>query len=193
MRPEKTYSLRALFVGRGWRDGLVLIAGAIVAIASIWSAVREGTGLGWAIGVAAMVVVYLLAPWLKPLRARNEAARREELYGKVTIDDWGVTRVCGKAREAVAWTDVVWVAIETTEEGRWAEDFFYLLGDADGNGVVVPNYIAIESNLVDTMHAQLPGLDHKQAAVAIGSTTNAIFKIWERPEPPARKPSSLAN
>jgi hypothetical protein len=185
--------MRALFVGRGWRDGLVLIGGGIIAVASIWQALREGTGLAWAIGVAVMVAVYLLAPWLKPLRARNEAARREKLYGKVTIDDWGVTRVSGKVREAVAWSDVVWVAIETAEEGRWAEDFFYLLGDADGNGVVVPNFIAIESNLVETMHAQLPGLDYKKAAVAIGSTTNAIFKIWERPEPPAGKPSSLAN
>ena len=109
----------------------------------------------------------------------------------MTVDNWGVTRVCGKVREAVAWTDVVWVAIETTDEGPWAEDFFYLLCGADGKGVIVPNFLAIELNLVDTMHDQLPGVDYKQAAIAIGSMNNAIFKIWDRTDPPARKPSSL--
>jgi hypothetical protein len=186
-------SLRALFVGRGWRDTLVLIGGGIIAASAISHAAQRGTGWAKAIAVAAMVVAYLFIPWLKPLRARNEAARLERLHGKVTVDDWGVTRICGKVREAVAWHDVVWVAIETTDEGPGAEDFFYLLAGADGKGVVVPNFLAIELNLVDAMYERLPGLDYKQAAIAIGSTTNAIFKIWERPEPPAGKPPRLSN
>jgi hypothetical protein len=172
--------LRTLFVGRSWLDRLVLIGGGAFAAILIWKAARMGKGWGDAIGVAAMVVAYLFLPWLKPLEARLDAARLEKLYGTVTIDDWGVTRVAGKLREAVAWTDLIWVAIETTDAGPGAEDFFFLLGGADGKGVVVPNFLATKLNLLATLQARLPDLDNAQVAVAVGSTGNAMFKIWER-------------
>jgi hypothetical protein len=183
--------LRALFLGRGWRDTLVLIAVGVLAGFVIWHAVRTGRGWAGAIGMALAVVAYLFAPWLKPLRAKQDAARLEKLYGTVTIDDWGVTRVAGKLREAVAWADLIWVAIETTDAGPYAEDFFFLLGGADGKGVVVPNFLATKLNLLATLQARLPDLDNAQVAVAVGSTSNAMFKIWERPPvsaPPARDP-----
>ena len=158
----KPYSLRALFVGRGWWDTAVLVAAWVLAIAGIWWAARKGTGWGSAISVAVIAVAYTLIPWIERLRDRNEAARLEWLYGTVTVDDWGVTRVGGRLREAVAWRDLVWVCIQTTEEGPGAEDFFFLLGSADGKGCVVPNFIASKlcgSGLATSQQLQLAGFE----------------------------------
>jgi hypothetical protein len=179
----KPYSLRALFVGRGWRDTAVMVGAWGLAVAGIWRAAHKGTGWPSAIGVALMALLYTFIPWLEPLRHRNEAARLERLYGTVTIDDWGVTRVRGRLREAVAWRDLVWVCIQTTDEGPGAEDFFFLLGSADGKGCVVPNFIATKLGLLGTLQERLPGLDNAQVTIAAGSTTNAFFTIWGRQSP----------
>jgi hypothetical protein len=184
--------VRDLFVGRSRRQLLVCIAAWLFAVAVIVQAVRRGEGLGSAIGVCVMALLYTLLPWFEPLMKRSEAARRKKLYGTVTVDDWGVTRVAGKLREVVAWEDLAWVAIQTTDEGPGAEDFFFLLGGADGKGVVVPNFIATELNLLATLQARLPGLDNMQVALASGSTTNATFTIWKRPEPTDSPPPTSA-
>jgi len=185
----KPYSLRALFVGRSWRQMLVVIAAWLFAIAVIVQAVRRGTGVRSAIGVCVMALLYTLVPWFKPLTDRNEAARRRKLYGTVTVDDWGVIRVSGDLREAIAWKDLDWVAIRTTGEGPWHEDFFFLLGGVDGKGVVVANSLATELSLLATLQERLPGLDNEQVVRASGSTTDAMFTIWKRTTPPAAPPS----
>lgn len=184
--------IRDLFVGRSWRQRLIIVAAWLFAIAIVIQAVRKGTGLGSAIGVCVMALLYTMVPWFNPLIDRREAARRHKLYGTVTVDDWGVTRVAGELREAVAWTDLVWVAIRTTDEGPGAEDFFFLLGGADGKGVVVPNFIASEISLLATLQARLPGLDNNQVLEATGSTSNATFTIWKRPDTAAPPPPAAA-
>jgi hypothetical protein len=179
----KPYSLRALFVGRTWvRSAVVIFLWAVV-IAGIWGAAHKGSGWGSVIGVAAVALGYTFMPWLEP----SEAAHLERLYGTVTIDDWGVTRVAGKLREAVAWSDLVWVCIQTTDEGPGAEDFFFLLGGADGKGCVIPNFIATKFGLLGILQQRLPGLDNQQVALAVGSTANAFFTIWGQPPPTAAK------
>jgi hypothetical protein len=183
---RKQYALRALFAGRGWLDTLVLVGGWAAAVFGIWHAARTGKGWGGAIGVTAMMVLYTFVPWM---RTRGEVMRRKKLYGTITIDDWGVTRVAGDLREAVAWSDLAWVAIKTTDEGPSAEDFFFLLGGADGKGVVVPNFLATELDLLAALQARLPGLDNEQIIIASGSTTNAMFTIWSRTPQPTGPPN----
>ena len=182
VQSRKPYGLRALFFGRGWFDTLVLAGGWAAVVLAIWHAVQTGKGWRGAIGVTAMVVLYTFVPWL---REAGETRRRKKLYGTVTIDDWGVTRVSGDLREAVAWSELAWVAIKTTDDGPFAEDFFFLLGGADGKGVVIPNVLASELNLLATLQARLPGLDNEQVILASGSTGKAMFTIWSRTAPPA--------
>jgi len=189
----RPYSLRALVFGRGRRDTVIWIVGLAMAVFAIWRAAKTGTGWAGAIGVAVMVLIYTFGPWMKPLQERNEAARRKRVHGTVTVDDWGVTRVCDDLREAVAWKDLAWVAIRTTAEGPWHEDFFYLLGDANGKGVVVANCLATELNLLATLQERLPELDNMQVALASGSTTDAMFTIWKRPDSPASPPPAAMN
>jgi hypothetical protein len=182
--------VRELFVGRSRRDTIIWVAALAIAAFAIWQAARTGTGWAGAIGVAVMAVLYTFIPWMKPLQERNEAARRKRVHGTVTVDGWGVTRVSGDLREAVGWKDLDWVAIRTTGEGPWHEDFFFLLGAADGKGVVVANSLATELNLLATLQERLPGLDNEQVARASGSTTDAMFTIWKRADPPASPPSA---
>jgi hypothetical protein len=188
---EKRFSFRALFVGRGWGELAICAAAWLFAVLAAWHAARKGTGWGMALGVAVMALLFTLLPWFRRLHRDNDK-RRRQLYGTVTVDDWGVTRVAGFLREAVAWEDLVWVAIQTTEEGPGAEDFFFLLAGADGKGVMVPNFIATELNLLATLQARLPGLDNEQVIVASGSTTDATFTIWKRAAPPEVPPPATA-
>jgi len=180
--------VRALFVGRGWGDTLAWIVCLLISAAALARAAQTGRGWGLAIVVTVMTVLYTFVPWLKAAGRRAEEARLERLHGTLTIDDWGVTRVAGDVREAVAWTDLEWVAIRTTDGGPWAEDFFFLLGAAGGKGCAVANWQAARAGLLAALQERLPGLDNEQVAVAAGSTTNATFRIWTRPPPTAPGP-----
>jgi hypothetical protein len=177
--------VRALFVGRGWGDTLVWLVCLLISAGALARAAQTGRGWALAIVVAVMTVLYTFVPWLEAAGRRSEEARLERLHGALTIDDWGVTRVAGELREAVAWTDLEWVAIRTTAGGPWAEDFFFLLGAADGKGCAVANRLAVRAGLLAALQVRLPGLDDEQVAVAAGSTTDATFRIWTRPPPTA--------
>jgi hypothetical protein len=181
-------SFRALFLGRGWRDTLAWLVCLLIAAGALARAAQTGRGWGLAIAVAVMAVAYTFVPWLQPLRDRREAARLARLNGTLTIDDWGVTRVAGELREAVAWKDLEWVAIQTTDDGPWREDFFFLLGGQGGKGCAVSNWLATRTGLLAALQERLPGLDNAQVAVAAGSTENATFTIWRRPEPGGSSP-----
>jgi hypothetical protein len=114
--------------------------------------------------------------------------------GTLTIDDWGVTRVAGSVREAVAWDELVWVRIYTTSAGPAVEDVYFALGGADDKGCLVPQELAAKNDLLAILQARLPGLDNQQVIRAMGSTQEAYFTIWTRPgEPPAPTPPTALN
>ena len=77
---------------------------------------------------------------------------------RVTVDDGGVTReIPGELHEQVRWEDLERVTILTTDEGPFAEDFFFLLHGRDGTGCVVGNGRAVEVGLLDWLQRKLPG------------------------------------
>lgn len=99
---------------------------------------------------------------------------------RVTVDDGGVTReIPGELHEQVRWEDLERVTILTTDEGPFAEDFFFLLHGRDGTGCVVGNGRAVEVGLLDWLQRKLPGLDNLAVVRASGSTDNAEFTVWE--------------
>ena len=75
------------------------------------------------------------------------------------------------------------VAIQTTSDGPWGSDLWWHLdiastactfpGEAEGADAVVERLIA------------LPGFDHLAMTMAMGSTDDAVFPVWRRPEPGA--------
>jgi hypothetical protein len=186
---ERPFTLRSLFVGRGRRDTLVWLVCLLIAAGALARAARTGEGWGVAIGVAVMAVAYTFMPWATQLQRK----RREREAGILTIDDWGVTRVAGELREAVAWADLVWVRIYTTSDGPFVEDVYFALGAADGKGCLVPQDQAVRANLLGVLQERLPGLDNQQVIRAMASTDNAYFTIWTRtdPGPPPAGPTAL--
>ena len=186
----RRYSVRALFVGRGVMDTVVWILCLLLAAFSVARAIRTGEDWGAAIVISVVSVAYTFVPWLKKARIERE----QRMAGTLTIDDWGVTRVAGELREAVAWDDLVWVRIYTTSAGPAVEDVFFALGGADGKGCLVPHDLAVRSNLLAVLQERLPGIDNDQVIRAMGSSNDAYFTIWTRSDhggPPPLPPSAL--
>lgn len=140
-------------------------------------AIKHGKGWGAAAGAMLLFVLYALMPHIEAASER----RRQKAEGSVTVDDWGVTRVSGDLREAIAWADVAWVRIYTTSNGPGADDVFFALGAGDGKGCLVSNALAVPARLMTALQQHFPGLDNTALVQAMGSTTDAVFTLWTRP------------
>jgi hypothetical protein len=167
---------------RSLRGYIAWAATGLIAAVTLAHALRSGSGWGGAAGGMFMFVLYAFLPRIEAASAR----RRKKDEGSVTVDDWGVTRLAGKVREAVAWDEVAWVRIYTTAAGPGAEDAFFALGTGNNKGCLVPNGLAVSSHLLAALQQRLPGLDNLAVALAMGSTTAAVFTIWTRPSGPAK-------
>jgi hypothetical protein len=184
------YSWRSLVFGRGAFDTALWLLALLFGIGSVVLAVIGRLPWSSAAAGAVAAVAYTFLPWIQ----RWNIERGEARAGTVTVDDWGVTRVAGRLREAVAWKDLVWVRIYTSGAGPGAEDVYFALGAADGTGCLVSHRLAVRVDLLKTLQERLPELDNMQVAVAMGSTKDAYFTIWTRPDhggPPPVPPSAL--
>jgi hypothetical protein len=178
-----------LLAGRGVLGTLAWLVTSIIAVATVVAAVRRGNGWGTALAAVALATGYTFIPWIRAASERAEARHRRRAEGTLTVNEWGVTRVAGKIREAIAWDDLAWVKIYTTSDGPGAEDFFFALGGADGKGCLVANSLAISSDLLATLQKRLPGIDNQEIARAAGSVTEAWFTVWTRPKEKPGGPS----
>ena len=137
---------------------------------------RIGEGQWWmAVAFGLGGVSILLAPGFKPY------------VDEIHITDDGITRRFGpkfraRKEEKISWAELTKVEILTTDDGPYAEDFFFLLRRADGSWLAVSNSLAVEHELLDKLQKRLPGLDNLAVATASGSTENRLFTIWQRSE-----------
>jgi hypothetical protein len=93
----------------------------------------------------------------------------------IRIDDTGVKRELCNGFESVRWGDLIGVAIMTTADGPFSEDFFWILVGADGKGCVVPGEHA--ADLLQRLQ-RLPGFDNQAVIDASTSTEEATFSCW---------------
>ncbi|MBB5914849.1 hypothetical protein BJY24_003716 [Nocardia transvalensis] len=97
----------------------------------------------------------------------------------VEINDRFVRRTLDNGRiEEVAWHDLTEVRIITTADGPFADDVFFVLIGAQGNGCVVPHSAADSAFLVRLQ--RLPGFDNSKVIEAMGSVTDRQFLVWRR-------------
>ncbi|MBF6172452.1 hypothetical protein [Nocardia blacklockiae] len=97
----------------------------------------------------------------------------------VEINDRFVRRTLDNGRiEEVAWHDLTEVRIITTADGPFADDVFFVLIGAKGNGCVVPHSAADSGFL--TRLQRLPGFDNAKVVEAMGSVTDRQFLVWRR-------------
>ena len=97
----------------------------------------------------------------------------------VTFDDTAVRRVSPEGGvEEVRWDDLAEVRIVTTSDGPFSENVHWLLVRSDGEGIAVQGS-SVKDDLLGRLQA-LPGFDHEQMALAMGSTDDAQFLCWQR-------------
>jgi hypothetical protein len=137
--------------------------------------VAQGDAKGWWIfgffTLCAMIIS--AAPRLRMLRERAVAKAP-----RLVIDAAGVRRDLGEQVEAVRWDALAEVWIVTTADGPFAEDVFFVLRGAGETGVVVPQGLAVEHNLLGELQARLPDLNNEAIIRAMGCADDARFVIW---------------
>jgi hypothetical protein len=81
--------------------------------------------------------------------------------------------------ESVKWKDLKAVLIETTDEGPFACDVFWVLLGSNQTGCVIPQGATGESELLKALQDKLPAFNNEALLLAMASTQNNRFIIWE--------------
>lgn len=99
----------------------------------------------------------------------------------VTIDDeWIVCSRSPTNRQAVRWSDLNAVLIETTDQGPFKNDVFWVLV-GENSRCVVPQ----EANGSQALLARLQnlaGFDNEAVVEAMGTAENKTFVCWRKAE-----------
>jgi hypothetical protein len=158
-------------VERGARliGALIVTAGLAVVVVAVMPGL---TGNTRAVAIAGLILtIVLLGRQMPPRQAWS-----------LIVDARGVRRLRGEeVFESVAWSRLVGVSILTTSDGPYAEDFFFALHAADGTGCLVPQELAVTTDLLVRLQ-RLPGFDNMAVVTASGSTSDAQFWCWRGTE-----------
>lgn len=99
----------------------------------------------------------------------------------VTIDaEWITCRHSSARTQAMRWSDLKAVLLETTDQGPFQNDVFWVLVGEDGR-CVVPQEADGSQQLLARLQT-LPGFDSNAVVEAMGSAENKTFVCWRKPE-----------
>ncbi|MCC6739116.1 MAG: hypothetical protein IT452_08720 [Planctomycetia bacterium] len=82
-------------------------------------------------------------------------------------------------RGRVAWADLAEVAIVTTGAGPAVEDFYWVLGAADGKKLTVPSEAGGADRLLERLQ-KLAGFDNAAVIEASACTEDRVFECWRK-------------
>ncbi|MEP6895061.1 MAG: hypothetical protein ABI986_05585 [Chloroflexota bacterium] len=117
--------------------------------------------------------------WLKQFFGKRQSVVETKL--SLSLDDKEVKLSFSDGRNfIVAWSDIIGVAIQTTDEGPFQPDVFWLLRTKE-HAVRIPQGITGEKELLHRLQ-QLPSFDNNAVISAMGSTENNLFVCWEKKE-----------
>lgn len=86
-----------------------------------------------------------------------------------------------ETHQSIRWSDLAAVQIQTTDQGPFAEDvFFILVGDDSQPDCVIPQGATGEYELFLAMQKRLAGFDNEKVIEAMQSTENKMFLVWKR-------------
>ncbi len=97
---------------------------------------------------------------------------------EVGFDDENVWALWpGKEKQSLAWSDLIGVAVETTDGGPFTEDVFWHLGGK--NGVLTyPSSAKSSERLLERLQ-KLPEFNNERVMEAMMCTENRTFIIWD--------------
>jgi hypothetical protein len=82
-----------------------------------------------------------------------------------------------KEKRSLAWSDLIGVAVETTDEGPFTEDVFWHLGGK--NGVLTyPSSAKCADQLLERLQ-KLPEFNNERLIEAMTCAENKTFIIWD--------------
>jgi len=88
-----------------------------------------------------------------------------------------------RAEESLLWSELIGVAIETTDEGPFSADVFWILGAKDST-IVFPGGATGEQELLRRLQ-ELPNFNNEAVISAAACADNNVFLCWQKdPEPP---------
>lgn len=123
-----------------------------------------------------------LAAWLRRRRQERREAWAFERKVIVSFDENGISAVFPEGRtEAIAWSEVQRVAIETNDSGPWGADFWWLL-EGEAKRCTYPQGATGELEALTALPSKFPGFSHEAVVAANCCTSNARFLCWEHGE-----------
>jgi hypothetical protein len=84
----------------------------------------------------------------------------------------------GSPEQTMLWTELIGVAIKTTDEGPFAPDVFWVLGAKD-KVVMYPGGATGEQEMLTRLQ-KLPSFNNEAVIEAAGCTDNKLFVCWEK-------------
>jgi hypothetical protein len=118
--------------------------------------------------------------WRRKRRQERREALLPERKVVVSFDESGISAAFpGGPTEAIAWSEVQRVAIETNDSGPWGADFWWLL-EGETRRCVFPQGATGDAEAMAAFPSRFPGFNHTAVIKANCSTSNARFLCWER-------------
>jgi len=81
--------------------------------------------------------------------------------------------------ERVAWDELQAFIVETTDDGPWAPDVFWVLAGSTTSRCIIPQGATGDKALLERLQ-KLPGFNNEEFIRAMGSTSNEKFLCWKR-------------
>lgn len=172
-RPEAVDAIRR------WAEPVVY---AVVSIVGLWRGlhlIQEGAWVGVVIFVIGLFAAFGLFGTVE--RAIVAWRGRRHDPGVVSIHEGQISYFGPEGGAILALDGLVRVEIITTGAGPVVPDLFWQLTDEIGQIALIPGGAKDITALLDRLGG-LPGFDHLAVLSAMGSTEDARFKIWSRPQ-----------
>jgi hypothetical protein len=138
----------------------------------------RATGVFLPFVYGAVTAVFGIALFVAIRRARVSLGANVN-SGHVEIDERQITFFQLGQSWSVSLNDLTSVVIETTDDGPFEDDVFWIIRDVFGSVVRIPNMATGNEKLFDAVSA-LKGVSFDQIANAMGSTSPAVFTIWSK-------------
>lgn len=118
--------------------------------------------------------------WFRRLLPRN-ARTADQPFGRVEFNAESVRyEMPDGTIQSITWDEVEEIGVVRTDEGPVSDDLFFTLTSANREkGCAIPQSAAGMDALI--VHLEdLPGFNNIALGQAMGSTTNAVFELWQR-------------
>jgi hypothetical protein len=112
------------------------------------------------------------------IQRRLHPVRPEDLYFVTVTKESVRVEHPKRGNQEIRWCDLEEIDFMTTDEGPFAPDLFLKL-TGGGTSCVIPSGTA-GYDAVFGIVSEYEGFDATASLLAMGSTENALFKVWER-------------